>query len=293
MDRAAIVLAGGEGVRLRRYVLARFGEPRPKQYCAFLGPRSMLEHTLDRAQALAANVVTVIAEHHRPWAQNQLDGRGGTVVCQPRNCETAPGLYLPLAYVRARTPEAVVHVLPSDHFVQPSTQFVAEVRRAGEHAASHPDRLVLTGVTPEGPEPAFGYVVPRGAARGVQPVARFVEKPSLEVATEAIARGGMWNTMVIAATVDALWEAGRASIPAMIDRFDELVRHVGTRAEQAVLAEIYREMPSASFSRAVLERVPDRCVVTRLAGVEWSDWGAPERIEATLARRGADLRKLA
>ena len=44
----AVVLAGGEGVRLRPLTRRLFGEPRPKQFCPLLGPRTLLRQTLDR-----------------------------------------------------------------------------------------------------------------------------------------------------------------------------------------------------------------------------------------------------
>ena len=38
----AVVLAGGEGVRLRPLVHRAFGDERPKQFCPLLGPRTLL-----------------------------------------------------------------------------------------------------------------------------------------------------------------------------------------------------------------------------------------------------------
>jgi hypothetical protein len=40
-----------------------------------------------------------------------------------------------------------------------------------------------------------------------------------------------------------------------------------------------------SFSRDMLERAPDRLAAMEMEGVEWSDWGRPERIETVLALR--------
>ena len=45
----SIVLAGGEGERVQPLVQRWLGQPKPKQYCAFVGTRSLLQHTLDRA----------------------------------------------------------------------------------------------------------------------------------------------------------------------------------------------------------------------------------------------------
>ena len=44
----AIVLAGGEGVRLRPLVRQLCGDERPKQFAKIVGSKSLLGHTLDR-----------------------------------------------------------------------------------------------------------------------------------------------------------------------------------------------------------------------------------------------------
>ena len=58
----AIVLAGGEGERLRPQIKGWLGYHCPKQYCTFVGRRSMLQHTLDRAKQLvpADRIITVM-----------------------------------------------------------------------------------------------------------------------------------------------------------------------------------------------------------------------------------------
>jgi mannose-1-phosphate guanylyltransferase len=277
-------------MRLRPYVERRFGDMRPKQYCAFSGRRSMLQHTLARAACLvsAQRTVTVVSSAHAAWARPQLLDHGGTVIEQAINRETAPGLYLPLAWVRARAPDAIVYILPSDHYVRPAHRFVTALRTAGDIAEANPDRIVLTGVVPDAPDPEYGYIEPGEAIDPigtVRQVKRFVEKPQPDLARDAIAAGAVWNTMVIAATVDALWAAGCVTIPVVMSLFDRLVDEVDTPFERAALESVYLGMPVANFSRDVLERVTDRCLVTRLDDVEWSDWGQADRIEATIARR--------
>src|SRR5215510_13565916 len=61
-----IVLAGGEGKRLQPFIRSLGKGTLPKQYVNFIGSRSMLDHTLDRAEKLMppARVVTVISEAH-------------------------------------------------------------------------------------------------------------------------------------------------------------------------------------------------------------------------------------
>ena len=59
-----IVLAGGEGKRLQPFIKSLGKGTLPKQYVNFIGNRSMLEHTLHRAEKLMppARVFTVITE---------------------------------------------------------------------------------------------------------------------------------------------------------------------------------------------------------------------------------------
>ena len=67
-----IILSGGNGDRLRSFVRRLFGRERPKQYCAFVGTRTMFQHTVDRANQLAQpeHKVTVVAKSHMEhrWA---------------------------------------------------------------------------------------------------------------------------------------------------------------------------------------------------------------------------------
>ncbi len=47
-----IILAAGEGKRLQSFVHSNYGTDAPKQFCTFTGTRSMLGHTIDRAEML-------------------------------------------------------------------------------------------------------------------------------------------------------------------------------------------------------------------------------------------------
>ena len=70
----SIVLAGGEGERLKPFVQRWLGRHRPKQYCTFIGTRSMFQHTLDRADQITApkNKVTVVGRTHQREARAQF-----------------------------------------------------------------------------------------------------------------------------------------------------------------------------------------------------------------------------
>jgi mannose-1-phosphate guanylyltransferase len=158
------------------------GEQRPKQYCTFVGSRSMLRHSWDRARALALpdRVVTVLGHGHRRFPDDAREPAPGPLLEQPCDCGTARGVFLGATLVAARDPAATVVVMPADHFVHPEGRFLALVETACRQAAVLPGRLVLLGARAHRRETDFGWIVPgpRALAFPALRVEGFEEKPT-------------------------------------------------------------------------------------------------------------------
>ncbi len=286
----SVILAGGEGERTRPFIQQWLGCSKPKQYCTFVGNRSMLQHTLDRADRVGMphHKVTVIAEHHLPYVRETFDEQHqGQVILQPRNCGTAAGIFLPLTYVRAKDPNATVVIYPSDHFVFPEDRFAETVRRATRAIDVLQDRVLLLGVRPTHLELDYGWVnvgsiLGRQGNSCLRQVDSFLEKPSHLEALQAMSNGGLWNTLVMVAKIDTLWSLGWQYLPVIMERFERLGNSMNTVDEQQTLHQLYRHMPCMDFSSDLLQQVPERLGVIELEEVLWSDWGRPERIKETL-----------
>lgn len=287
-----LALAGGDGGALHDYVVRRFGQHMPKQYCRLLGTRSMLEHTLERLNKLtpAARTLTVIGRDHADLALPQLAGKCDHVVRQPGARDTGMALYIALAMIKRWNPNAIVTITPTDHYVAPSAKYIEQLRLAKQVASQLRDTVIVLGVKPTAPDPDLGYLVLGDELTEVPQVRRlahFVEKPSVGAAQTLGAAGALWSTMVTCASVDALWTLGQATEPQLLDILDSLVPLIGTEDEDEAIEHIYRAYLPVSFSRDMLERAPERIAAMELSGVEWSDWGRPERIETVLALRRA------
>ncbi|MDX2087806.1 MAG: sugar phosphate nucleotidyltransferase [Kofleriaceae bacterium] len=285
-----LALAGGDGVRLSSYVERRFGQRIPKQYCNLLGTRSMLEHTLDRLNALtpASRTLTVIGTHHAEFATKQLAGRSDHVFRQPSSRDTGLALYVALAMIKRWTPNALITITPTDHYVAPAQRYIEQVRTARGIAAKMRDTVVILGAQPTEPDPELGYLSLGDRLTEVPEVHRltgFSEKPNVQDAKELCAQGALWNTMVTCASLDALWELGRETEPQLLDILDSLVPLIGTPDESDAIEYIYRAYLPVNYSRDMLERAPHRLAAMAIEDVEWSDWGRPERIETVLALR--------
>ena len=288
----SIVLAAGEGERLKPFVRQWLGYEKPKQYCTFVGTRSMLQHTLDRADEITApqHKVTIVALDHRRrgWLE-QVKRKSGRLVVQPSNRGTATAVYLALTYIRRKAPNATVVLYPSDHFVYPEDHFLNVVRTAIGAAQILPQKLVLLGVAASRPELDYGWIqtgsdLGRIMGHRLLTAARFKEKPVCNHREpDVTAAGGLWNTLILAANADFLWLLGYQLFPKMMSQLESFAANIGHTDEDAKLDALYQELPYQDFSSGLLEVLPQKIAVMELNGVLWSDWGRPERIMESLA----------
>jgi mannose-1-phosphate guanylyltransferase len=290
----SIVLAGGDGVRTKEFIRRWLGYEKPKQYCTFVGSRSMFQHTLDRAAGLTPweRVVVVAARHHQREVWDQLDGRPASMVLfQPKNVDTAAGIFLPLTYILARDPLATVVIYPSDHFISPESSFLMAVDQAVRGSNSLGGRPVLLAARPDSLDLDYGWIQPghlldQPGAAAIHAVKTFIEKPDEATAREARATGSLWNTMILAAKGKHLWSLGWKCLPDMMSRFEQLKDTVDTAEQLRVIEAIYEALPHRNFSSHLLQRVPEELTVLEMNDVLWSDWGNPERLLSGLENIG-------
>lgn len=287
----SIVLAAGEGNRVNPFVSRWLGRSLPKEYCAFVGARSMFQHALDRAVRITPpeRVIAAVAREHRHEAFSQLDRRTiGALLLQSVQQGTAASVFLPLTYVRDRNRDATVVVVPSDHFVYPEERFLALVRRAVSVVDTIPARVVLLGAAPDRLELDYGWIrpgdrLPNTPNDDVRAVRSVVEKPTASEADALLQAGGFWNTRAFVAKVSTLWEIGWQCVPQIMPLFERLEKSIGCPNEALELETIYRKVPAADFSD-MLGQVPEQLALLELTGVLWSEWNTPARIAETLRR---------
>jgi mannose-1-phosphate guanylyltransferase len=289
-DQWGIVLAGGEGNRVRGFLSALCGGRGIKQFCSILDGRSLLQMTLDRAQRLIPRerILVIVDKRHRE-AREQLAGwPQENIIYQPANRETAPGILLPLAYVSHRCPEATVAVFPSDHFIADENVFIREIATALDETAVLPRSAVLLGVTPDRIEDGYGWISSRRDGQGIasQSVTGFCEKPSRPHAEQLMREGALWNTFVFVARAATLWELTRLTVPDLYGAFSSLRIMLGTSRAVPFIDQLYRRLRSVNFSSAILTPAISRLRVLPVPEVGWSDWGSADRILETVTRIG-------
>ena len=291
-----LTLAAGDGRRLQPFVEQLRGEPLPKQFVNFTGRRSMLEHTFHRADTLidSERLMTVVSKHHLLHAEvrRQLGSRPrATIVVQPQNKETLPGILLPLVFLYRRCPEAMVALFPSDHFILEEDRFMKHVQLAFRAVTDDVTRLILLAIAPRQPETEYGYIIPSVAVDkltryGVQAVSGFVEKPRPELARRLVSAGGLWNTMTMVFKLKPFLDLVRTLQPRIYYDFMRIFHAIETPAESQTIADLYQRLEPLNFSKDLMEKIadrhPERISVLPVSNVYWSDWGSTERIQETL-----------
>lgn len=285
----ALVLAAGEGSRLKTLTTGDDGIPVPKQYCSLDGGPSLLENALRRAERVTRDdrVCTIVATQHRRWWTKSLECyTPDHIVVQPKNCGTAIGIMLPLLRILRQDPQAHIVLLPSDHHVRDERALMNAVLAAEERLQRVPGKAVILGITPDEPDCELGYIVPgdRQEPRAFN-VARFVEKPSPHRARELLAQGALWNTFILAARGTTLLKLFAQRCPGILEEMRAIVDgELDESLAEVLLEDFYDTLPSLDFSRDILQGAEEILEVMSVPPCGWSDLGTPKRVHEALKR---------
>ena len=294
-----LVLAAGEGSRLRALTTRPCGTSVPKQFCSLNGGDTLLEDALARASGLVAQerICTIVAQQHREWWSQVLRHMPEkNIIVQPRNRGTAIGILYSLLHILARDPRAKVVLLPSDHYVRDEATLRASLAAALERLEQDPSSPVLLGLEPEETDPELGYILPGAPdAVGGRTVRRFVEKPELGLAAQIIESGGLWNAFIIAASAQQLVNMFTQRFAPVVMEMQVILSRfmqagLPAPAGWAPIVDMYERLPNVDFSRDLLEGQEASLRVVHVPPCGWSDLGTPRRVAETVRRLKVDTR---
>lgn len=287
-----IILAGGDGNRLKDYTERLYGYHRPKQFCALIGTRSLLRHTIARAQMLIPinRIFTVVSKHHCNYFREELTGLPlRTILVQPCSRGTSAGILYPMLKIHRADPNAVVSIFPSDHFIEEEERFMKYVHEAELYVDQNPESIVMLGVRPDKIETGYGWIecgniIQNESSTNVFSVKKFWEKPSFETARDLMKLRSLLNTFVLVGKSSTFIKYIDECIPDVLDAFDLINQYIDSGFEKYVAESIYHEIPDVNFSKSVLEKISEHLRVMEVTDIYWSDWGEESRVERDVNR---------
>lgn len=288
--RWGVILAGGDGVRLQSLTKFICGDDRPKQFCPIFGDKTLLGQTLRRAQLSipAEQILVSLAGHHCKFYTRESALSPFQCIVQPLNKGTAPPIVHALLSIAHSDPQALVAILPSDHYYYDEQVFVSALESAFEAAEEQVDSVVLLGVRSSYPELEYGWIeigAPLGREGSeVYRVRKFHEKPQAQIARILLEQSAVWNTFVMVGHVNAFLEMVREAVPDLLEEVSEARLWKGE--ETHIEYSVYMHLSTTSFSHEVLAAETERLLVLRLNDAGWSDLGDPQRVVAAILESG-------
>jgi mannose-1-phosphate guanylyltransferase len=271
-----------------------YGEDRPKQFCQLLGDRTLLEEARLRAERSfpAGQILFSLTRAHKNHYLPYLADRPSQRIVQPLNKGTAPAILSTLTRIAQADPDAIVSVLPCDHYYSSESAFTAALESALEIAEQQTGSVILLGTAPNQTETEYGWIEVGetvGGQSGLFHVEGFREKPPLALAQALLRRNCLWNTFVMVGHVGAFLGMARTAVPGLLQMLESVQLTPDAGGEIRIPDSVYTQIAPMDFSRNILSRATERLLAFRLKNIVWNDLGDPYRVLVTLLEKNGDV----
>ncbi len=239
----------------------------------------MLQQTAARLpKQLFTAPLVVSSENQRFFIKRQLEEintEAEAILLEPAGRNTAPAAALAAAWVAAQGRDELLLLMPADHVIGDVDGYLEAIEAGRGHA--HEGAIVTFGATPTEPNSQYGYIeadISVDAARGISPIAQFVEKPDAKTAADYVASGRFfWNAGIFLVKASTLLQEMLQFLPATAEAVrrsinDGTIDGVFVRPHAAA----FSQAENISIDHAIMEKTSRGMVVP--VSMQWSDVGS-------------------
>lgn len=270
-----IVLAGGIGARLWPVSRQSF----PKQFAQLIGSSSLFQQSVSRVKSDGfAKPIIITSDKYRFLVSDQLDMADvdADIVIEPEGKNTAPAILSAAIIARKSASDALVLVMPSDHYI-PDSEAFAKIISSGISAANS-GAVVTFGVKPSRVETGYGYieVMPRSDGP-CRPIKGFHEKPDYRRATAMFDSGShLWNTGVYLFKAKTILELAEIFQPQMLSDVRRAVANGYSDLDYFRISSAeWALVETNSIDYAIMEKAKNIfCVDFQTSWSDLGDWRA-------------------
>lgn len=272
-----VILAGGSGTRL--WPLST--RDHPKQFMKLGQGPSLITQTMLRFSDLcpAERFWVVCGKQHEVQVQEHLPQiPKRQILVEPMARNTAPALAWAAFQLVWQDPEAIMVVLPADHFIPKESwkAFIQDIGLAARVAVNR-EALVTLGIRPSHADTGFGYLEQgesfQEEGEEYFSVKAFHEKPEGATAQAYLESGRyFWNSGMFVWQAKTFLRALEIHQPKMFQAFSELKEHFGKSDFSQVLQETFSHLESISVDYAIMEQAAKVYMIP--AQFDWDDVGS-------------------
>jgi mannose-1-phosphate guanylyltransferase/mannose-6-phosphate isomerase len=271
----AVILAGGVGSRF--WPFSR--ELEPKQFMKIIGQESLLQATIQRLKGVVAPARTYIITNkiyfYEVKAQAAKFGiLDQNIILEPEGKNTAPAVGLCAKLISQIDPEAVLLVLPSDHYIKQVANFKKTLKKA--IACAKKDLLVTLGIKPTAPSTGYGYIKVGRQNAGYWEVDKFLEKPDLNQAKKYFKNKLFyWNSGMFIWKASVLLEEIKKYLPGLYANL-QMINSVND------IAGVWPKIEAISVDYGIMEHSKRIALIP--SNFYWTDLGSWEALSEIFPR---------
>ena len=268
-------MAGGGGTRL--WPVSR--RSHPKQIVSLVEENSLFQSTVERLGGLfppGRILVVTVAEQAEELRNQAPELPTENFILEPTPRGTASVVGLAAVVLQKRDTQAVMVVLPSDHFIRNRDLFYLLLRVAVDVAEK--EYLVTLGITPTYPATVYGYIqrgepLPEIFAYPAYQALRFKEKPDNAQARQMLAsHDHSWNSGMFLWRTDTILDEISRQMPDLYTALTQIGAAWGTDEQDSVLTSLWPGLRNETIDYGVMENA-EKVAVLPAGGLEWSDIG--------------------
>ncbi|MEH6307461.1 mannose-1-phosphate guanylyltransferase [Olivibacter sp. CPCC 100613] len=274
-DHYVVIMAGGVGSRF--WPVSRTSLP--KQFIDVLGlGKTLIQSTYDRFKQIVPEENIYVLTNHKyvGLVKEQLGiNDDNRIIGEPAMRNTAPCIAYACHKLESLNPNATLVIAPSDHLIQDTERFLADIKASLE-AAENSDVLITLGIKPSRPDTGYGYIQKGdddlANFSDFKKVISFREKPVLQVAQEYVRSGNyLWNAGIFVWNVKAILSELQQYESALNAVFLAGKGKYNTQDEDEFLQTYYPTCENISIDYAIMEK--SELVYVLPVDFGWSDLG--------------------
>ena len=264
-----VILCGGAGTRL----WLESKNNNAKQFIDF-GGWSLLEKTLDRVKASIYDY-PIISTNFKYLKKvksylKKFKFKKYKIILEPAKKNTAPAI-LASALIKDIPNKQPLMFFPADQLIEKLNQFNKAINKNKNFLTDQ--NIFIFGIKPSEPSSEFGYFVSKKIRKNINKVVKFIEKPKLLKAKQAIKKKAYWNSGMFFLRKDSIIYNFKKYSPTIYKHCVKAVLKAKLKKHTYYLNKAsFNKATTKSFDYAILEKVKKINAIK--LDIPWSDLGS-------------------